>query len=170
MYHTSERIIKNKVGLLNLAEELGNISKACKVMGFSRETFYRYQRAVDEGGVNSLIEKSRKQPNVKNRVDEVIEAAVREIAIENPAFGQLRASNELRKRGIFVSPSGIRSIWLRLSLATMKQRLRALEKKSAEEGIVLTESQIMALEKKKDGNYSHPSNENIFLKTLDTYF
>jgi len=146
MYHTSERIIKNKVGLLNLAEELGNISKACKVMGFSRETFYRYQRAVDEGGVNSLIEKSRKQPNVKNRVDEVIEAAVREIAIENPAFGQLRASNELRKRGIFVSPSGIRSIWLRLSLATMKQRLRALEKKSAEEGIVLTESQIMALE------------------------
>ena len=54
MYHTNERIIKNKVGLLNLAEELGNISKACKVMGFSRETFYRYQRAVNEGGFEAL--------------------------------------------------------------------------------------------------------------------
>jgi molybdenum-dependent DNA-binding transcriptional regulator ModE len=96
MYHSSERIIKNKVGLLNLAEELGNISKACKVMGFSRETFYRYQRAVNEGGVEGLIEKSRRQPNVKNRVDEVIEVAVKEMAIEYPAYGQLRASNELR--------------------------------------------------------------------------
>ena len=173
MYHTSERIIKNKVGLLNLAEELGNISKACKVMGFSRETFYRYQRAVDEGGVNSLIEKSRKQPNIKNRVDEVIEAAVREIAIENPAFGQLRASNELRKRGIFVSPSGIRSIWLRLSLATMKQHLRALEKKSAEEGIVLTESQIMALEKKKDDDIADGEIETAhpgYLGSQDTFY
>src|SRR5690349_15777847 len=99
MYHTNERIIKNKVGLLNLAEELGNISKACKVMGFSRETFYRYQRAVNEGGVEALIEKSRRQPNIKNRVDEAIEIAVKEMAIEYPAFGQLRASNELRKRG-----------------------------------------------------------------------
>jgi len=57
MLHTSEKLIRNKVGLLNLAEELGNISKACKLMGFSRETFYRYQRAVVEGGVEGLLEK-----------------------------------------------------------------------------------------------------------------
>jgi hypothetical protein len=80
MYHTSERVIKNKVGLLNLAEELGNISKACKVMGFSRETFYRYQRAVSEGGVENLLDKSRRQPNTKNRVDEAVEVAVNSIA------------------------------------------------------------------------------------------
>jgi ACT domain-containing protein len=60
MLHTNERIIKNKAGLINLAEELQNISKACKVMGLSRETFYRYKRAVDEGGIESLMDKTRK--------------------------------------------------------------------------------------------------------------
>ena len=116
MLHTTNKIIKNKVGLLNLARELGNVSKACKMMGTSRETFYRYQRAVDEGGVEALLEKSRRQPNLKNRVDDEVEQAVLEFAIEFPAYGQLRTSNELRKKGICVSPSGVRSIWLRHSL------------------------------------------------------
>ncbi len=173
MYHTSEKVIKNKVGLLNLAEELGNISKACKVMGFSRETFYRYQRAVNEGGVENLIERTRRKPNSKNRVDEAIEGAVNAIAIEFPAYGQLRACNELRKQGIFVSPSGIRSIWLRHSLATMKQRLKALEKKSAEEGLVLTESQLIALEKKKDDDIADGEIETVhpgYLGSQDTFY
>ena len=113
MNHLNERIIKNKLGLLNLAAELRNISRACKVMGTSRDTFYRYQNAVEEGGIDALIDKNRKKPNLKNRVDEVTETAVIAFAIDYPAFGQLRASNELRKTGIFVSPSGVRSIWLR---------------------------------------------------------
>src|SRR6478752_5413160 len=103
MSSVQQNVIKNKVGLLNLAEELGNVSKACKVMGFSRDTFYRYKSAVEEGGVESLLDKSRRTPNLKNRVDEVTEAAVLAVAIDYPAFGQLRASNELRKRGVFVS-------------------------------------------------------------------
>ena len=105
MLHTNERIIKNKVGLINLAEELQNISKACKVMGLSRETFYRYKRAIDEGGIEALIDKNLRKPNIMNRVDEATENAVLESAIEHPAHGQLRTSNELRKKGIFVSPS-----------------------------------------------------------------
>ncbi len=120
MYYSSERIIKNKVGLLNLAQELGNISRACKVMGFSRETFYRYQHAVDEGGIEALLDKNRRVPNIKNRVDEVIETAVTNFALEFPAYVQVRASNELRKKGIFVSPSGARSIWLRHQLSCLK--------------------------------------------------
>ena len=150
MYYSSERIIKNKVGLLNLAQELGNISRACKVMGFSRETFYRYQHAVDEGGIEALLDKNRRVPNIKNRVDEVIETAVTNFALEFPAYGQIRASNELRKKGIFVSPSGARSIWLRHQLSCLKNRLSLLERKSAEDGFILTESQVAALEKKKD--------------------
>lgn len=173
MLDTNNKLIKNKVGLLNLAQELGNISRACKVMGFSRETFYRYQEAVSKGGVEALFDKNKRVPNFKNRVDETIESAVREYAIEYPAHGQLRASNELRKKGIFVSPSGVRSIWLRNSLGNMKQRLMALETKSAEEGLILTESQIVALEKKKDDDLAsgeiethHPG----YLGSQDTFY
>jgi transposase len=108
MYHTSNTIIKHKAGLLNLAEELGNVSKACKVMGVSRYTFYRYQELIQSGGLDSLIDKSRRTPNVKNRIDPEIEQAVIESAIDYPAWGQQRTSNELRKKGVFISGSGVR--------------------------------------------------------------
>ena len=149
MLNTNDKIIKHKVGLLNLAEELGNVSQACKIMGLSRDTFYRYKEAVDTGGIQSLFDSNRRQPNLKNRVDKAIEAAVVQFAIDYPAHGQTRASNELRKLGVFVSPSGVRSIWLRHDLESFKKRLKALESKVAEEGIILTESQVQALEKKK---------------------
>jgi hypothetical protein len=136
----NQNVIKHKTGLLNLAAELRNISKACKMMGFSRDTFYRYQTERDAGGVEALFEVSRRKPNLKNRVEESTELAVTAFAIDFPAYGQVRASNELCKQGVFVSPSGVHSIWLRHNLASMKQRLAALEKKSAEEGIVLTEA------------------------------
>ena len=149
MIETNERIIKHKVGLLNLAEELGNVSKACKVMGLSRDTFYRYKSAVDDGGVDALFDRTRRKPNLRNRVDEVVEAAVVAYAIEQPAHGQVRVSNELRKRGTFISASGVRSIWLRHGLENFKLRLKALEEKVANDnGVVLTEAQVQALEKK----------------------
>lgn len=112
----NQSVIKHKIGLLNLAAELGNISKACRIMGFSRDTFYRYQAARNAGGVEALFEVSRRKPNLKNRVEEATEQAVVEFATAYPAHGQVRASNELRKQGIFVSPSGVRSIWLRHNL------------------------------------------------------
>ena len=146
----NQPIVKHKLGLLNLAEELGNVSQACKIMGVSRDTFYRYQEAKANGGVEALLQKDRRKPNLKNRVDEAVEQCVLDYAIEQPAHGQVRVSNELRKRGIFVSPSGVRSIWLRHELANFKQRLRALEKHVAATGAVLTEAQVVALEKKRD--------------------
>lgn len=149
MLHTTNPIIKHKAGLLNLAEELGNVSKACKIMGFSRDTFYRYQELAKDGGVDALIDRSKRKPNVKNRVDESIERAVLDYAVNQPAHGQHRTSNELRKLGIFVSGSGVRSIWVRHGVENFKKRLQALEAKVAEEGILLTDSQIAALERKK---------------------
>jgi transposase InsO family protein len=173
MIDNTVKIIKHKVGLLNLAEELGNVSKACKVMGLSRDTFYRYKSAVDEGGVEALFDQSRRKPNVKNRVDESIEEAVRAYAIEYPAHGQQRTSNELRKQGIFVSGSGVRSVWLRHQLANFKDRLKALEAKVASEGIILTEAQVIALEKKKfddeacgEIETAHPG----YLGSQDTFY
>ena len=108
MLNTTDKIIKHKVGLLNLAEELGNVSKACKVMRLSCDTFYRYKAAVDDGRIDALFEQSRRKPNIKNRVDHNIELAVSEYAIKFPAHGQHRTSNELRKQGVFVSGSGVR--------------------------------------------------------------
>ncbi len=150
MIHTNEKVIKHKVGLLNLAEELGNVSKACKVMGLSRDTFYRYKAAADEGGVEALLDRNRRSPNIKNRVDPAVESIVLDYALEEPAHGQSRTSNELRKRGTFVSPSGVRSIWLRHGLACFKDRLKALSNKVAEQGLILTESQVAAMERKKE--------------------
>ena len=102
MIDSNQKIISHKVGLLNLAEQLQNVSQACKVMGFSRDTFYRYKEAVEEGGVDALLEKTRRKPNLQNRVDPVVESAVLAHAIEEPAHGQARTSNELRKIGVFV--------------------------------------------------------------------
>ncbi len=173
MIDNNVKIIKHKVGLLNLAEELGNVSRACKVMGLSRDTFYRYKSAVETGGVEALFDQTRRKPNHKNRVEEPIELAVKDYAIEYPAHGQLRTSNELRKKGIFVSPSGVRSVWLRYNLANFKDRLKALEDKVASEGIILTESQVAALEKKKfddeacgEIETAHPG----YLGSQDTFY
>lgn len=173
MLHTNNPIIKHKVGLLNLAEELSNVSKACKVMGVSRDTFYRYQEAYAQGGVDALINQNRRVPNVKNRVDKEIEDAVVAYAIEQPAHGQHRASNELRKRGIFVSGSGVRSAWVRNNLENFKKRLKAIEEKVTSEGIILSDSQVVALEKKKTDDEAcgeietaHPG----YLGSQDTFY
>ena len=173
MLHTNEQIIKHKVGLLNLAEELGNVSKACQVMGLSRDTFYRYKQAVDQGGVESLLHKDRRKANPKNRIDESTEAAVTRYALDYLAHGQVRTSNELRKLGVFISPSGVRCVWLRHQLACFKDRLRALEDKVAEEGLILTEAQVAALERKKQDDEvcgeidtAHPG----YLGSQDTFY
>lgn len=173
MSSVHQKIIKHKIGLLNLAAELGNVSRACKVMGFSRDTFYRYQAAVEAGGVEALIDANRRKPNIKNRVEEETEAAVTAFALEQPAFGQVCVSNELRKRGIFVSPSGVRSVWLRQNLESFKKRLSALEKHVAETGAVLTEAQVQALEKKQDDDVAHGEIETAYpgyLGSQDTFY
>ena len=173
MHNLAEKIIKPKLGVLELAKQLGNVSKACKVMGYSRDSFYRYKALYETGGEEALQDITRKQPNEKNRVPEHIEAAVVNLAIENPALGQTRASNELLNRGIIVSSSGVRSIWIRNDLETFKKRLKALEAKSAQDGILLTEEQLAALEKAKLEKEAHGEIETEcpgYLGAQDTYY
>ena len=128
---------------------------------------------METGGVEALIDANRRKPNIKNRVEEETEAAVTAFALEQPAFGQVRVSNELRKRGIFVSPSGVRSVWLRQNLESFKKRLSALEKHVAETGAVLTEAQVQALEKKQDDDVAHGEIETAhpgYLGSQDTFY
>ena len=141
----TEKILKPKLGVLELAKQLGNVTEACRIIGYSRDTFYRYKSLYESGGEAALVELSRKKPNRKNRLPEEIEQACVDLAVEEPAWGQTRVANDLAEKGLFVSPAGVRCVWMRNGLQTMKKRLKALEKKIAEEGGVLTESQLQAL-------------------------
>ena len=141
-------------------------------MGYSRDTFYRYRQTVDEGGFAALVEQSRRKPNLRNRVAAEIEEAVVTLATEQPALGQVRVSNELRRRGQQISPAGVRGVWLRHGLETFKKRLVALEKKVAKEGVILTEGQLAALERQRHDDEAvgeiaeHPG----YLGSQDTFY
>lgn len=140
---------KRKLSLLQLADELGNVARACKVMGYHRDTFYEVRRAFQMGGVAALVENRRgaRGPH-PNRLAPEIEAKVLDYCLHRPTHGAQRVSNELRLQGVEVSPSGVRSVWLRNDLETRTKRLMRLERESREATtFVLTEEQVRLLER-----------------------
>lgn len=171
--NSETKLIKSRVGLLNLAEQLNNVTRACKLMGTSRDSFYRIKELYTSGGEEALREVSRRKPIPKNRVEAAVEEAVLQMAFDFPAYGQSRACNELRKKGIFISAAGVRCVWQRHNLEVFDKRLKALEEKMMKEGFILTEAQVIAMERKKEKQEAfgeieteHPG----YLVAQDTYY
>jgi transposase InsO family protein len=152
----TDKLVRAKMSLIELGEYLNNVSQACRINGVSRQHFYDLKKAYQEGGIEALKEQNRRKPNHKNRVSPEIEQEVVNMAYEYPAFGQLRASNELARRGVMISPAGVRCVWVRHDMETVKKRLRKLEEKAAQEGILYTEAQLAALERVKQEKESSP--------------
>jgi transposase InsO family protein len=170
---TQEKITKGKLNLLELGSYLGNVSEACRTLGYSRDTFYRLKKQYEEHGMEGLKELSRRVPNPKNRVSEEVESAVLAMALELPAHGQVRVSSKLAERGVLISPAGVRCVWQRHDLETMAKRLKALEAKVAAEGGVLTEAQIQALENARQEREAHGEIETEhpgYLGAQDTFY
>ncbi|MEI9807850.1 MAG: IS481 family transposase [Bacteroidota bacterium] len=171
--NSETKLIKSRVGLLNLAEQLNNVTRACKLMGTSRDSFYRIRELYTTGGEEALREVSRRKPIPKNRVEPAVEEAVLQMAFDFPAYGQSRACNELRKKGIFISAAGVRCVWQRHNLEVFDKRLKALEERMAQQGLILTEAQVIAMERKKEKQEAfgeieteHPG----YLVAQDTYY
>jgi transposase InsO family protein len=141
------RSTRRKLTLLQLAEGLGNGSKACRIMGYHRDTFYELRRAFQFGGAAGLVEERRgpRGPH-PNRVSEEIEEKILAYSLEHPTHGQQRMANELRLQNVNVSPAGVRGVWMRQGLETRHRRLLRLEQHTQEETFVLSEEQIERLE------------------------
>jgi len=139
---------RRKLSLLQLAEELGNVSKACQIMGYHRDTFYEVKRAFQVGGVAALVEEKRgpRGPH-PNRVSQEVEQKILDYALAHPSHGAQRVANELRLQDVNVSPSGVRGVWLRHDLETRHKRLLRLERTSQDTTFILSDEQIQLLER-----------------------
>ena len=146
---TSEKkVARRNLSLLELASDLDNVSKACKLMGYSRQQFYEIRRNFQTFGADGLIDRT---PGARgphpNRVPADIEAAILEHALAHPCHGATRVEQELRLKGVQVSSGGVRGVWQRHGLLTKHERLLRLERESGTRQITLSPDQIRHLER-----------------------
>lgn len=166
-------LINRKLNIVEFADTLKNISMACKKLGVSRQHYYDIKKAIEEDGIEGLVEKSRSAPRIGNRCAPETEQAILDYSLQEPTHGQVRVSNELKMKGIFISSGGVRSVWLRHQIENKALRLKKLEAWSKNESNILTESQVRALEDRKLEKEAHgeiETHHSGFLVAQDTYY
>ena len=134
--------------MLELAQEMSNVSRACRIMGYSRQQFYEIRRNYQTYGAEGLIDRlpGARGPH-RNRVCEEVEAAILAHSLDRPTHGALRVAQELSLQGVQVSSGGVRGVWSRHKLLTKQERLLRLEKSTCERQIELSPEQVRLLER-----------------------
>jgi len=145
---TDEKVARRKLSLLELARDLQNVSKACKVMGYSRQQFYEIRRNYQTFGAEALVDKlpGARGPH-PNRVNAEIEAVILAHSLNFPTHGPLRVSQELALTGLQVSAGGVRGVWNRHNLLSRHDRLLRLERTTREQKLALSDEQVRLLER-----------------------
>lgn len=145
---TEHKVARRKLSMLELAGELGNVSRACRIMGYSRQQFYEIRRNFQTYGAEGLLDRlpGAKGPH-PNRVSEEVEQAVLEYSLKHPTYGCLRAAQDLALSGVHVSSGGVRGVWSRHNLLHKHQRLLRLEQSVREKKLDLSDEQVRALER-----------------------
>jgi len=141
------KLAQKRLTLLQLAEKLGNLSKACRMHKVSRSQFYEYKRAFQEHGFEGLVDKPPVPLSHPNQLPKKTEARIIELWLEHPAFGQQRIAGQMALEDIAVCATSVRNVWIKENLESKYKRLLRLEEKAMSKGFKLTEKQIRLLEK-----------------------
>jgi transposase InsO family protein len=145
---TDEKVARRKLSLLELAQDLRNVSKACKLMGYSRQQFYEIRRNYQTYGSAGLLDKvSGCRGPHPNRVAQEVEDAVLEHSMRHPTHGALRVAQELALQSVTISSGGVRGVWSRHELLSRHDRLLRLERAHSDTGFELSGEQIDILER-----------------------
>lgn len=145
---TVEKVARRKLSLLELATDMQNVSKACRLMGYSRQQFYEIRRQYQTHGAAGLADRlpGPRGPH-PNRVTDEVEKAVLEHCLGQPTQGCLRVAQELALKGTQISSTGVRGVWMRHGLLSKHDRLLRLERAVREEKLEISDEQAKTLER-----------------------
>jgi transposase InsO family protein len=115
-----------RLRLLALADELGNVSEACRLMGVNRSTYYAWKRQADRQGLEMLRPRERRRPQMPNQLSVMVEQKILAVSLGHPGHGPRRIASKLARPewgGLIVSPNGVYKTLCRHGLNTRARRL-----------------------------------------------